>query len=72
MSQFTKYNFNDPDLDYDSVQITNKQMLSYLNAQGMVACCKPIPVEKVLTQARNIMYAVDIDNDADEDRKSVV
>lgn len=67
MSQFPIYNFNDPDLDYDAVQVTNKQMLRYLNAQGMVACCKPVPVENVLTQARNIMYAADLDKVAPDE-----
>ena len=53
-NQYPKYNFNDPNLDYDEVYDTALTIYSDLLAQG--GCCNVISIQKALTEAVIYLY----------------
>lgn len=60
MARYPIYNFNDPNLDYSTVENTVNQMYSDCNSQ-YIGCCKPKKWKEVSYEVSGHMYAAKID-----------
>ena len=66
MAKYPKYDFSDPNLDYNSVLQTDQMMYSDILHQG-TGCCKSKSVNDILSQVDVLLQSASIDGDITSD-----